>query len=105
MHQLGQPLPPCRFGSSVNPQLVGYITFTCKELQEQRYHKSNSFNLYVNVLIPKIRRPTHINNWQTRAVRTVVTCHDGNEHEKWRAAQVELDELGWSAVLPALKYV
>eukprot|EP00965_Chrysotila_dentata_P090721 2994242-Pleurochrysis_carterae.AAC.1 len=53
----------------------------------------------------KIRRPTHINNWQTRAVRRLVTCRDGNELEKWRAAQVELDELGWSAVLPALIYV
>eukprot|EP00965_Chrysotila_dentata_P103882 3430522-Pleurochrysis_carterae.AAC.1 len=41
MHQLGQPLPPCRFGSSVYPPLVGYITSTCKKLKEQRYHKSN----------------------------------------------------------------
>eukprot|EP00965_Chrysotila_dentata_P133315 4407711-Pleurochrysis_carterae.AAC.1 len=69
MHQLGQPLPPCRFGSSVIPPLVGHITSTCKELKEQRYLKSNSFNLYVNALFPKMRRSTHINNWQTRAVR------------------------------------
>eukprot|EP00959_Pyramimonas_sp_CCMP1952_P222766 4657066-Pyramimonas_sp.AAC.1 len=52
-----------------------------------------------------MRRPTHINNWQTHAVRRVVTCHDGNELDKWRAAQVELDELGWFAVRPILKYV
>eukprot|EP00965_Chrysotila_dentata_P004443 144358-Pleurochrysis_carterae.AAC.1 len=87
MHQLGQPLPPCRFGSSDNPPLVGYITSTCKELKEQRCHKSNSFNLYVNALLPKMRRPTHISNWRTYAARKVVTCHGSDELDKWRVAQ------------------
>eukprot|EP00965_Chrysotila_dentata_P115280 3810708-Pleurochrysis_carterae.AAC.1 len=62
MHHLGQPLPPCRFGSSDHPPLVGYTTSTCKELNEQRYHTSNSFNLYVDALLPKMHRPIHTNN-------------------------------------------
>eukprot|EP00965_Chrysotila_dentata_P198900 6179079-Pleurochrysis_carterae.AAC.1 len=70
-----------------------YITFTCKELKEQRYHKSNSFNFYANALLPKMRRPIYINNWCTHAARKVVTCHGGDELDMWRAAQVELDEL------------
>eukprot|EP00965_Chrysotila_dentata_P107975 3566084-Pleurochrysis_carterae.AAC.1 len=125
MHQLGQPLPACRFGSNDQPPRVGYITATCTELKESRYVNSNYFNLYVRALYPKSQRPSHANNfnlyvralypksqrrshannWKTSYKKKGATCHGGSEEAKWRAAQLEMDELGWSIVVPSLKYV
>ena len=105
MHRLGQPLPACRFATKNCPPRVGFITSTVRPLNDSKYVKSNSFSLYVSALHPKPRRPTMENNWTNRYEKKVVTCHGGSDEDKMRAAQREIDELGWSIVLPSLNYV
>eukprot|EP00965_Chrysotila_dentata_P167986 5547002-Pleurochrysis_carterae.AAC.1 len=70
-----------------NALLSLQVLWSHKEPKEQRCHKSNLFRLYVRALFLKLRWPMHTKKTRTAAARKVVTCHGGDELDKWRPAQ------------------